>query len=293
VTPGSVNPGAYVEPPAAAVSDAVGRALAEDLLPLGDLTAALIAPGTRATAVISARGSGVLAGRACVVETYAQVDGEVTLDWLIPDGSAFEAGATVAVVAGPLAPILTGERTALNFLRHLSGVASLTRRFVDLADAASGGSTRILDTRKTTPGLRALEKAAVRAGGGANHRANLSDAVMVKDNHLAGMSITVAVEAARRMWPGRAVHVECDTLAQLEEILATRADRAMLDNFTPDDVAVAVQCCRGHLEVEVTGGVSLGTVAAYAAARPDFISVGALTHSAGVVDLGLDLGAAT
>ena len=293
MTAGAPGPPGFVEPPRSAVSDAVARALAEDLLPLGDLTAALIPPGTHATAAVAAREGGVVAGRACVVETYAQVDGDVTLDWLIPDGCPFERGATLAVVTGPLAPILTGERTALNFLRHLSGVASLTRRFVDIADAASGGVTRILDTRKTTPGLRALEKAAVRAGGGANHRANLSDAVMVKDNHLAGMSITAAVDAARRMWPGRPVHVECDTLEQLEEILAARADRAMLDNFTPDDVCVAVQRCRGRVEVEVTGGVSLDTVAAYAAARPDFVSVGALTHSAGVIDLGLDLGPAT
>jgi nicotinate-nucleotide pyrophosphorylase (carboxylating) len=280
---------AYVEPPRAAVTDAVARALAEDLLPLGDLTAALIPMHARATATVSAREAGVVAGRACVVETYAQVDPGVTVDWVIPEGSAFEPGATVAVVTGALAPVLTGERTALNFLRHLSGVASLTRRFVDLADQASGGATRILDTRKTTPGLRALEKAAVRAGGGHNHRANLSDAIMIKDNHLAWLSIATAVETARQMWPGRPVHVECDTLAQLDEILASGADRAMLDNFTVDEVVAAVTRCAGRLEVEVTGGVSLATVAAYAAARPDFISVGALTHSAGVVDLGLDI----
>ena len=284
-----MRPRPFVEPPRAAVIDAVARALAEDLLPLGDLTAALIPAHARATATMSAREAGVVAGRACVVETYAQLDQDVTVDWVIPEGSAFEAGATVAVITGALAPILTGERTALNFLRHLSGVASLTRRFVALAAEASGGSTRILDTRKTTPGLRALEKAAVRAGGGHNHRANLSDAIMVKDNHLAGLSIATAVDAGRQMWPGRPVHVECDTLAQLDEILAARADRAMLDNFTVDEVTVAVARCAGRLEVEVTGGVSLATVAAYAAARPDFISVGALTQSAGVVDLGLDI----
>jgi len=284
-----VKPRPFVEPPRAAVTEAVARALAEDLLPLGDLTAALIPTHARTTATVSAREAGVVAGRACVVETYAQLDPEVTVDWVIPEGSAFEAGATVAVVTGALAPVLTGERTALNFLRHLCGVASLTRRFVDLADRGSGGATRILDTRKTTPGLRALEKAAVRAGGGHNHRANLSDAIMVKDNHLAGLSIAAAVEGARRMWPGRPVHVECDTLVQLDEILAAGADRAMLDNFTVEEVVAAVTRCGGRLEVEVTGGVTLATVAAYAAARPDFISVGALTHSAGVVDLGFDI----
>jgi len=272
-----------------AVTDAVARALAEDLLPLGDLTAALIPPGTTGSAVVTAREAGVLAGRACAVETFAQLDAAVHVSWLIPDGERIEPGTVLARIAGPLAPILTGERTALNFLRHLSGVASLTRRFVDLAHQASEGRTRILDTRKTTPGLRALEKAAVRAGGGANHRANLSDAVMVKDNHLAGLSIGEAVVAARACWPGRPVHVECDTLAQLDEILATDADRAMLDNFAPAEVGAAVERVDGRMEVEVTGGVTLATVADYAAAWPDFISVGALTDSAGVVDLGLDL----
>jgi nicotinate-nucleotide pyrophosphorylase (carboxylating) len=281
---------AHLEPPRAAVVDAVGRALAEDLLPLGDLTAAILPEGARTRAAIAAREAGVLAGQACVTETYAQLDRTVAVEWVVAEGSPFTDGDVLGVVSGPLASVLTGERTALNFVRHLSGVATLTRRFVDLADAASDGRTRILDTRKTTPGLRSLEKAAVRAGGGANHRANLSDAVMVKDNHLAGMSIAAAVEAAKRMWPGRPVHVECDNLEQLDEILATAADRAMVDNFTPDDVRCAAGRCAGRIELEVTGGVSLATVAAYAAARPDFISVGALTHSAGVIDLGLDIG---
>jgi nicotinate-nucleotide pyrophosphorylase (carboxylating) len=279
------------DPPRAAVVDAVTRALAEDLLPLGDLTAALIPAGTVVKASITARQPGVVAGRACVVETYAQLDAGVDVDWLLPDGEGFEVGAVVALLAGPLAPVVSGERTALNFLRHLSGVASLTHRFVEIATEASGGRTRILDTRKTTPGLRALEKAAVRAGGGSNHRANLSDAVLVKDNHLAGLSIAEAVAAARRAWPGRPVHVECDDLGQLDEILSAAADRAMVDNFTPAQVADAVARVAGSgIELEVTGGVDLSTVGAYAAVRPDFISVGALTHSAGVVDLGLDLG---
>jgi nicotinate-nucleotide pyrophosphorylase (carboxylating) len=280
-----------VDPPRAAVVEAVARALAEDLLPLGDLTAALIPPGTTVNAAITARQPGVVAGRACVVETYNQLDAGVEIDWRMPDGEAFSAGAVVAVVAGPLAPIVSGERTALNFLRHLSGVASLTRRFVEIATEASGGRTRILDTRKTTPGLRALEKAAVRAGGGSNHRANLSDAVLVKDNHLAGLSIGEAVVAARQAWPGRPVHVECDDLGQLSEILSARADRALVDNFTTEQVAEAVARMAGTgVELEVTGGIDLSTVGAYAAAGPDFISIGALTHSAGVVDLGLDLG---
>lgn len=279
----------FCDPPRVAVATAVATALAEDLLPLGDLTASLLPRAATIEAMFSAREAGVVAGRACVVETYAQLDPAVAVDWVLPDGSAFEPGAVIGRVRGPLAPILTGERTALNFLRHLSGVASLTRRFVDLASAASNGRTRIIDTRKTTPGLRALEKAAVRAGGGFNHRANLSDAIMVKDNHLAGLSIADAVARARALWPGRPVHVECDTFDQLDAILATDADRAMVDNFTPEDVALAVARVAGRVEVEVTGGVTVANVAAYAQAAPDFISVGAITQSAGVVDLGLDL----
>ncbi|GAC1315508.1 MAG: carboxylating nicotinate-nucleotide diphosphorylase [Acidimicrobiales bacterium] len=278
-----------VDPPRSAVIVAVGVALTEDLLPLGDLSASLVPGDATVEATFSAREPGVVAGSACVMETFAQLDPAVRVEWVLPDGTAFGPGAVVATIAGPLAPVLTGERTALNFLRHLSGVATMTRRFVDLATEASGGQTRILDTRKTTPGLRALEKAAVRAGGGFNHRANLSDAIMVKDNHLAGLSIAEAVARARSLWPGRPVHVECDTMAQLEAILATRADRAMVDNFSPADVVAAVALVAGRVELEVTGGVTLDTVAAYAAARPDFISVGALTHSAGVVDLGLDI----
>ena len=264
-------------------------ALAEDLLPLGDLTASLLPTGAMIEATFSAREAGVLAGSACVLETYAQLDPAVVVAWEMRDGAPFGPGTVIASVRGPLAPVLTGERTALNFLRHLSGVASLTRRFVDAANAASGGKTRIIDTRKTTPGLRALEKAAVRAGGGFNHRANLSDAIMVKDNHLAGLSIADAVARARAMWPGRPVHVECDTFDQLDAILATCADRAMVDNFTPADVALAVARVGDQMELEVTGGVTLDNVGAYAEARPDFISVGAITQSAGVVDLGLDL----
>ena len=275
--------------PLAAVRAAVALALAEDLLPLGDLTASLIPAGRHAVARFVSRQPGVVAGSACVVETYAQLDPSVSVDWVIPDGRVAVAGEVLGTVRGPLPAIVTGERTALNFLRHLSGVASLTSQFVELARAASGGHTRILDTRKTTPGLRALEKAAVRAGGGHNHRSNLSDAIMIKDNHLGGIDIAGAVKAARANWPGRPVYVECDTLLQLAEIVAAGADRAMLDNMTPEQVAEGVAFVHGTVEVEVTGGIALSTVAAYATARPDFISVGALTHSAGVLDIGLDL----
>ena len=195
-------------------------------------------------------------------------------------------------ITGSLRPILTAERTALNFLGHLSGVATLTAQFVAAAHE-SNPSVQVLDTRKTTPGLRILEKAAVRAGGGTNHRAGLSDAVLVKDNHLAGTGITEAVRRARALWPGRMVEIECDTLEQVAEAARAGADAVLLDNMDPGQVVEAIAVARvdaaGPILTEVSGGVTLATIGAYAAAGPDRISVGALTHSATVLDLGLDL----
>ncbi len=192
---------------------------------------------------------------------------------------------------GTLRSILTAERTVLNFLGHLSGVASLTRRYVD-AVAAANPNTRVLDTRKTTPGLRALEKAAVRAGGGYNHRGSLSDAVLVKDNHLDGVSITDAVVRATQLWPGRMVEVECDRQAQVVEAVAAGATLVMLDNMSLDEVAECVMQLRADgvsTLVEVSGRVDLAMAPLLAAAGADLISVGALTHSAPVLDLGFDL----
>ena len=166
----------------------------------------------------------MVAGRACAVEAFAQIDPWVSVDWLRPDGSTVAPGDVVATVEGPLRSILTAERTALNFLGHLSGIATLTRAYVDAVRAANP-ATRVLDTRKTTPGLRALEKAAVRAGGGHNHRGNLSEAVLVKDNHLGGATITDAVGRARHLWPGRMVEVECDRLDQVDEAVSRRSHR--------------------------------------------------------------------
>jgi nicotinate-nucleotide pyrophosphorylase (carboxylating) len=216
------------------------------------------------------------------------------MDWSCADGDQLAPGTVVATVSGSLGSILTAERTALNFLGHLSGIASVTRRFVDAA--AVGGPARIWDTRKTTPGLRALEKAAVRAGGGANHRGNLSEWIMVKDNHLAGGSITDLVATARQSWPGRIVHVECDRIDQVREAVGAGADALLLDNMTPGEVGDAVALV-GELVgdrrtaplVEASGGITLDTVAAYAAAGVDCISIGGLTNSAGVLDIGLDL----
>jgi nicotinate-nucleotide pyrophosphorylase (carboxylating) len=274
------------------VAEVVTRALAEDLGPDGDLTAALVPEGTTAHFALRARQPGVLAGRECATETFRQVDPDVKLSWHFDDGGVLAVGDTVMDVTGPLRPILTAERTALNFLGHLSGIATLTARFVAAAHAANP-TVKVLDTRKTTPSLRSLEKAAVRAGGGTSHRAGLSEAVLVKDNHLAGITITGAVEQARALWPGRTVEVECDTSEQVAEAARAGADAVLLDNMTPDEVRDAVALAQatspGAILTEVSGGITLTTIGAYAAAGPDRISVGALTHSAPVLDLGLDL----
>jgi nicotinate-nucleotide pyrophosphorylase (carboxylating) len=230
----------------------------------------------------------VLAGTAAATEVFAQLDPAVTVAWSAADGDVLGAGQDVGTVTGPLRSLLTGERSALNFLGHLSGIATLTRAYVD-ASGTSSGRCRIRDTRKTTPGLRALEKAAVRAGGGSNHRGNLSDAVLIKDNHLRHCTIAEAVDRARTRWPGAVVEVECDTLDQLLEAKAAGADLALLDNMTPEEVAKAVVLADGAVPLEVSGRVTLETVAAYAAAGADLISVGALTHSAPVLDIALDL----
>ena len=278
-----------VDPPRHLVRDAVGRALAEDVGVLGDLTAALVPAEARGVGVVVARAPGVLAGRACATETWAQLDPAVEVGWRCGDGAALEVGTVVADIAGPLRSVLTGERTALNFLCHLSGVATLTRRFAD----AAGDRASVLETRKTLPGLRALEKAAVRAGGGVNHRGSLSDLVLVKDNHRVGLTVRDAVAAAHAAWPGRSVEVECDDAEQVRDAVAAGADLVLLDNLSPEQVAACVPLVRSgprpDTPVEVSGGVTLDTVAAYVAAGADLISVGALTQSAPALDLALDL----
>jgi nicotinate-nucleotide pyrophosphorylase (carboxylating) len=184
-----------------------------------------------------------------------------------------------------LRSVLTGERVALNFMCHCSGVATLTRRYV----RAARGKARILDTRKTLPGLRAVQRAAVRAGGGFNHRDSLSTAVLIKDNHLAALGLTKAVDRARARWPMRLVEVECDTLDQVGEARDAGVDVVLLDNMTPDQVAKAVEILEGAAKVEVSGRVGVDAVGAYAESGADFISVGALTHSVRVFDIGLDI----
>jgi nicotinate-nucleotide pyrophosphorylase (carboxylating) len=286
---------AELEPPRVAVVEAVTRALAEDLTPLGDLTSLLLPDDLTAVARFVARSPGVVAGIACAAETFRQVDDSVAVTWSAADGAAVDAGTEVGRVEGRLRSILTAERTALNFLGHLSGIATLTRRYVVVAAAA--GSARIWDTRKTTPGLRSLEKAAVRAGGATNHRGNLSDWILLKDNHLALMGIAGAVTHARDRWPGRTVHVECDRLDQVAEALAAGADALLLDNMRPPTVVEAVALADAHVAsrggrrplLEVSGGINLDTVGSYAGTGVDQISVGAITNSAAVLDIGLDI----
>ncbi len=244
----------------------------------------------QATAVLASRAEGVFAGRACVDETFAQVDPGVAVDWDADDGVALVPGAVVARVRGPLRSILTAERTALNFARHLSGVATLTHRFVE----AVGPDVLVWDTRKTLPGLRALEKAAVRAGGGANHRGSLSDWVMLKDNHLTVLDIGATVARAREVWPGRTIHVECDSVERAVAAAEAGADALLLDNLGPEDARKAAAAAREVLAgrrclIEASGGITLETAAAYRASGVDAISAGALTDSAKALDLGLDV----
>ncbi|MEY2402978.1 MAG: hypothetical protein QOD38_529 [Acidimicrobiaceae bacterium] len=279
---------AGVQPPIGAVRLAVARALEEDLTPLGDITSGLLPAGLIGDADFVVRTPGVLAGVACATETFAQVDAAVVVDWAAADGDDVDAKQLVGHVSGPLASILTAERTALNFLGHLSGIATLTH---ELVVAAAGA--RIWDTRKTTPGLRALEKAAVRAGGGVNHRGNLSDWVLLKDNHLTVLGIEEAVRLAREQWPARTVHVECDSLDQVEQALHAGADALLLDNMTPEEVRGAVALAGDHGDtrplLEVSGGITRETAGLYARTGVDCISVGAITNSAPVLDIGLDI----
>ncbi len=276
-----------IDPERSVVEDAVTRALVEDLGPLGDVTAALVAPGLQAEVVVRARSAGILAGTACFKATYAQLDPALQVVWERRDGAELHRDQAIGSVRGSLRPILTGERTALNFLCHLSGVATLTRRFVDVA-----GALEVWDTRKTLPGLRTLEKAAVRAGGGVNHRSSLSDLVLIKDNHLGALGITDAVARARTLWPDRKVEVECDRAEQVREALAAGADVVMLDNMSPAEagscVAIVRSSPRPQTPVEISGGVTLENVGQYASSGADRVSTSEITQSAPALDIGLD-----
>jgi nicotinate-nucleotide pyrophosphorylase (carboxylating) len=269
-------------------------ALTEDLSDDGDVTSrATIPDGRKGRAAFVARGPGVLAGLEAAERVCLRVDPKLQFAALRQDGYRVGANETFATVEGPMRAILTAERTALNFLQRLSGVASLTRQFVD---AVAGLPVRILDTRKTTPGWRLLEKYAVRMGGGTNHRVGLFDMVLIKDNHLAALTpretaIRQAVEAARSEFPTLPVEVEVDSLEQLDQALEVRPDIVLLDNMPLDRMAEAVRrrnaAARG-VKLEASGGVTLQTVRAIAETGVDRISVGALTHSAKALDIALD-----
>jgi nicotinate-nucleotide pyrophosphorylase (carboxylating) len=264
------------------VQELIDLALAEDV-GAGDLTSdALVPPGSRSRARIVQKAPGVISGLAVAEAVFRRVDPELRWHGHAPEGEWREDG-LVAELAGSTASILRGERVALNFLGHLSGVATLTARYVR---AVEGTGARILDTRKTTPLLRALEKAAVVHGGGVNHRFGLFDAILVKENHVAAAG-SVA-EATRRALAGDAsVEVECASLSELREALDAGAPRVLLDNMTLDELREAVEVTAGRAELEASGGVTLQTVRAIAETGVGFISVGALTHSAPALDLSL------
>lgn len=241
-----------------------------------------------------AREAGVFAGGAVLNETFRQVDSSITVSELVADGAAFDVGEVLATVSGPAAGILTGERVALNFVQRLSGIATLTAAFVAEVDQVDAHA-RIADTRKTTPGLRALEKHAVVAGGGVNHRFSLSDAIMLKDNHLAalgatgGASLTDAItRVTAQVGHTTPIIVEVDAIDQVEPVVGAGVTGILLDNFTPAQLRTGVEIIAGRCVVEASGGVSLETVAAIAETGVDIISVGALTHGAAALDLGLD-----
>ena len=276
-------------PPAPTIlAETVRRALSEDI-DRGDITTeACIEPTVFGAATLNAREPVVVCGLPILEEVFGQVDLLVDVETHVQDGDLVEAGASLATLSGPATSILLGERVALNFLQRLTGVATMTRHFVDALP--DGSATRITDTRKTTPGLRAFERYAVRCGGGHNHREDLGAAVLIKDNHIAAAGgCTQAIERARAYAPhtGR-IECEVDTRAQLEEAIAAGADIVMLDNFNDDEVRDALALVDDRAIVEVSGGITLERVAALGALGVDVISVGALTHSSPSCDLGLD-----
>jgi nicotinate-nucleotide pyrophosphorylase (carboxylating) len=271
--------------------------VAEDLAGGVDVTSAATVPAEQRSVLdLVARRSGTVAGVPVAAAVFDVVaDGEVDVTLAVADGARVEAGTVLLTASGRTRDLLTAERSALNLLCHLSGVATATAQW---ADALSGTDAQVRDTRKTTPGLRVLEKYAVRCGGGVNHRMSLSDAALVKDNHVvAAGGVAAAFEKVRAMWPGLPVEVEVDSLGQLTEVLDAGADLVLLDNFVPDQMRLAVVMAQEHAAVhgvpravlEASGGLTLADAAAVGATGVDYIAVGALTHSAPVLDIGADL----
>jgi nicotinate-nucleotide pyrophosphorylase (carboxylating) len=269
-----------------AYRDLVRRALAEDLSG-GDVTTnAIFDPSDRARGTFLAKAPCTVAGLDVALEAFSQLDPGIYAAWHVGDGDECAAGATIGEITGSARALLSGERTALNFLQHLSGIATVARRFV----AASGGTITILDTRKTTPTLRALEKYAVRMGGATNHRMSLNDGVMIKDNHIAlGGGIATAVARVRAAAANAVIEVEVDTLAQVDQALDAGADILLLDNMATADIREAVRRSKGRAKTEISGGVTLARIPELASTGADFVSVGALTHSAPAVDISFEI----
>jgi len=275
-------------PPAAVIAADVARALAEDLGG-GDVTAALL-PDVADVAYLLCKEDAVIAGRPWFDACHRALDPDVQIDWRVHDGDRATAGQVLATLSGRARALVSAERAALNFLQTLSGTATVTARYVE---AVRGTGTRILDTRKTLPGLRLAQKYAVRCGGGDNHRIGLYDTVMLKENHIhAAGSLTAAVLAARLAQPDLPLVVEVETLAQLDEALAVRCDRILIDDFDAATRRIAVQRAHGRIPLEVSGGVDLATVRAIAEDGVDFISIGGLTKHVHAVDLSMKLGPA-
>ena len=266
------------------IDDQVRRALQEDV-GTGDLTAALVPAERRARAMVVSREDGVLCGTAWVDATFRALDPRVSVNWMHRDGAHVGAEAMLCTIEGPARALLTGERTALNFLQTLSGTATAARRY---ADAIAHTGCQVLDTRKTIPGLRAAQKYAVACGGCANHRMGLYDAILIKENHIAAAgSIVEAVRAARRSAPGVKLEVEVETLAELDEALVAGVDLVLLDDFSLDDMRTAVARSAGRARLEASGGMGLDGLAAVAATGVDYISVGALTKHVRALDLSM------
>jgi len=267
--------------------DIVQRALDEDLGGARDVTTDATVPAiARARGVFIANADCVVAGLDVAFECFRAMDSAVQITVRKPDGERCRAGETIAEIAGSARTLLVGERTALNFLQRMSGIATLAARYVD----AAGGRITILDTRKTTPTLRELEKYAVRAGGATNHRFGLFDAVLIKDNHIAmAGGVRHAIEKVRAHHPDMAIEVEADTLAQVDEALASGADTILVDNMPLNDVRDAVLRCAGRAKIEISGGVTLDRIPQLASTGADYVSAGALTHSAPAVDISFDI----
>lgn len=301
---------AYSDLEVEAASAVAERSLAEDLDDRGDITTRLFGKASSAVvveAVFVPRQDGILAGTRVVDEVFSSIDQDVKINWRIGDGERLLRDRAAGVITGPASVILAGERSALNSLCHLSGVATLAGRFVSLIESDAPGC-RLRDTRKTLPGLRMLEKAAVRAGGGLNHRFGLSDAVLIKDNHIAAFMPPISkagsdegvpaelsrhlldlVARARSQYPGVEIEIEADTIGVVEAAAAAGADTVLCDNMDSSQLEKAVDIAKGRCRLEASGGVTLENVSEIAATGVDYIAVGAVTHSATAIDIGLDL----